>query len=402
MPDPRRQVFLHVGLHKTGTTYVQHLMRANRAALRQQGVLYPGGAGFPSQIFAAWDLLGRRSQGRDARISGAWAALVEAVDTVPVTEAPVVYVCDEHLSLATPRQARSAVQSFPDADVHVVVTARDLARVVTSAWQEDVKNRGRFDWPDFIGAVRDPAQIGTNPARSFWLRQDLPVVLETWAEHVGVERVHVVTVPAAGSPSSLLVERLGGLVGFQPHTLTAPAKWANENVGLVGTELLRRLSPRLAHLDTRRFDKLVKLTLVRRLARELEPVRHALDDEELAWVVQRSAEMSQAVHSAGYPIVGDLDDLVPRAGAGRRPAEVTPDELTEAALIALAALGDEYVNAWWANRRPDEATESSGTARAVSAIRALQFQGRRAAAHAADRNALVGRLAGAYVRRRGR
>jgi hypothetical protein len=81
---------------------------------------------------------------------------------------------------------------------------------------------------------------------------------------------------------------------------------------------------------------------------------------------------------------------------------VTPDELTEAALIALAGLGDEYVNAWWANRRPDEATESSGTARAVSAIRALQFQGRRAAAHAADRNALVGRLAGAYVRRRGR
>jgi len=346
VPDPRRQVFLHVGLHKTGTTYVQHLMRANRAALRQQGVLYPGGAGFPSQIFAAWDLLGRRSQGRDARISGAWAALVEAVATVPVTEAPVVYVCDEHLSLATPRQARAAVQSFPDADVHVVVTARDLARVVTSAWQEDVKNRGRFDWPDFIGAVRDPAQIGTNPARSFWLRQDLPVVLETWAEHVGVERMHVVTVPAAGSPSSLLVERLGGLVGFQPHTLTAPAKWANENVGLVGTELLRRLSPRLAHLDTRRFDKLVKLTLVRRLARELEPVRHALDDEELAWVVQRSAEMSQAVHSAGYPIVGDLDDLVPRAGAGRRPAEVTPDELTEAALIALAGLGDEYVNAW--------------------------------------------------------
>jgi hypothetical protein len=398
-------VFLHVGLHKTGTTYVQHLMRANRAALRQQGVLYPGGAGFPSQIFAAWDLLGRRPQGgggRDARIAGAWAAMAEAVAAVPVAEASVVYLCDEHLSLATSRQARVAVESFTGADVHVVVTARDLARVVTSAWQEDVKNRGRFSWTDFIAAVRDPAQVGTNPARSFWLRQDLPVVLETWAEHVGVERVHVVTVPAAGSPSDLLVERLGSLVGFHPHTLTAPAKWANENVGLVGTELLRRLSPRLAHLDTRRFDKLVKLTLVRRLAVELEPVRHALDDDELAWTVERSREMSKLVRNAGYPVVGDLDDLLPRAGAGRRPADVTADELTEAALVALAGLGDEYVNTWWANRRPDEATESSGTARATSAIRALQYQGRRAAAHAADRNALVGRLAGAYLRRRGR
>ena len=404
MPTPR-QVFVHVGLHKTGTTYVQHLMRANREALRAQGVLYPGGEGFPSQIFAAWDLLGRRPQGtggRDARIAGAWAAMADAVAAVPISEAPVVYVCDEHLSLATSRQARVAVESFPDADVHVVVTARDLARVVTSAWQEDVKNRGRFDWAEFIAAVRDPAQIGTNPARGFWLRQDLPAVLATWAEHVGPGRVHVVTVPVAGSLQGLLVERLGGLVGFDPYALTAPAKWANENVGLVGTELLRRLSPRLAHLDTRRFDKLVKLTLVRRLALELEPVRHALDDDELAWTVQRGAEMVQAVRSAGYPVVGDLDDLVPRADGGRRPADVRPEELTEAALVALAGLGEEYVNAWWANRRPDEAASSSVSARGTSALRALQYQGRRAVAHAADRNALVGRLTGAYVRRRGR
>ena len=405
MPTARRQVFLHVGLHKTGTTFVQHLMRANRAALLEQGVLYPGGDGFPSQIFAAWDLLGRRPRGtvgKDVRISGAWPTMAEAVAAVPVDRAPVVLLCDEHLSLATSRQARAAVESFPDADVNVIVTARDLARVVTSAWQEDVKNRGRFDWAAFITAVRDPAQAGTNPARGFWLRQDLPAVLATWAEHLGEGRVHVVTVPAPGSGADLLVQRLGALVGYDAARLTQPAKWANENVGLVGTELLRRLSPRLAHLDARRFDKVVKLTVVRHLAAELDPVRHALTEEELAWAVQRGAEMTRAVREAGYPVVGDLDDLVPHALSGRRPADVTPEELVEASLVGLAGLGDEYANSWWANRKPDSATDSTALARGTSALRALQYRGRRVAAQVADRNALVGRLAGEYVRRRTR
>lgn len=404
MPSNRRQVFLHVGLHKTGTTYVQQLMRANRAVLREQGVLYPGGEGFPSQIFAAWDLLGRRQQGsgKDSRIAGAWQAMVDAVGRVSVEEARVVLLCDEHLSLATSRQARAAVQSFPDADVHVVVTARDLARIVTSSWQENVKNRGTFDWPTFIAAVRDPATAGTNPARGFWARQDLPAVLTTWAEQVGRDRVHVVTVPPAGAPAELLVERLGGLVGFDSERLPEPARWANENLGLVGTELVRRLNPLLAHLDARKFDKVVKLTVVRRLATRLQPVRHALTDDELAWAEQRGAAMTQAIRETGYPVVGDLADLTPRPSSGRRPADVTPEELLEASLVALAELGDDYVSAWWANKPADDATESSRAARGTSAVRAMQYRSRRAAARAADRNPVLGRLAGAYVRRRGR
>ena len=61
-------VYFHIGLHKTGTTYVQNVLRANRQNLRDQRVLYPGGEGFPVQVFAVWDLLGRRPKGSsDAR-----------------------------------------------------------------------------------------------------------------------------------------------------------------------------------------------------------------------------------------------------------------------------------------------------------------------------------------------
>jgi len=40
-----RQLLLHIGVPKTGTTSIQRRLAAQRAALREQGVLYPGGAG---------------------------------------------------------------------------------------------------------------------------------------------------------------------------------------------------------------------------------------------------------------------------------------------------------------------------------------------------------------------
>ena len=135
----RRKVFLHIGLHKTGTTYLQHVLlkNANREGLRAQHIEFPGGPGEPVQAFAVWDLQGRRPRGvDDKRISGQWDALV---DLVRSTALPTVLISEERLSLATARQVRKVVDDFADDEVNVVVTVRDLGRVAVSAWQEEVK-----------------------------------------------------------------------------------------------------------------------------------------------------------------------------------------------------------------------------------------------------------------------
>jgi len=393
-----RRCYLHIGLHKTGTTYIQQLMRANRATLRSQGVLYPGGKEFPSQVFAVWDLLGRRPRGggNDARITGAWQGLV---DGVRAGGDPTVLISDEHLSLASARQARAAVAAFPDHEVHVVVTVRDLARILTSAWQEVVKNRGSWSWADFAAAVQDPARPGTNPARGFWARQDVPAILATWREVVPVERIHVVTVPPAGSPPEVLVGRLGGLVGFDAETLTEDAAWANETVGLVGTELIRRLNPLLERLNQRQFDKVMKLSLVRMMAEHVPTVRLGLGEADLAWARATGGEMTAALRGAGYPVVGDLAELEPVSASGRLPSDVNDAELLEAALVTLGGLAELYATSWWANKPPDGEVASGGIARSASTVRALGFRARRAAATVADSNPVAGRALGAYLRR---
>ncbi|MEJ7690055.1 MAG: hypothetical protein WKF76_06280 [Nocardioidaceae bacterium] len=204
-PAPPR-VYLHIGLHKTGTTYLQNLLAANQQQLRANGVDYPGGRDEPVQAFAALDLQGRRPRGyNDKRVEGSWEGLVTAIHARGL---PTALVSDERLSMSTLKQVRRAVDSFPHSEVHVVVTVRDLGRIAVSAWQEDVKSDETWTWQQFAAAIKDPQQIAKAPARGFWLRQDIPKICETWEAAVGASHVHVVI----GAPVGLVTRRAGQAV----------------------------------------------------------------------------------------------------------------------------------------------------------------------------------------------
>jgi hypothetical protein len=391
-------VYFHIGLHKTGTTYVQNVLRANRQKLRDQQVLYPGGEGFPVQVFAVWDMMGRRPKGSsDTRIPGAWRAMVDATLAVGL---PTTLISSEFLSLSGVKQVRTAINAFPGHEAHVIVTARDLGRILVSAWQEEVKNRGSWTWDEFTSSVRDPAKAAIAPARGFWLRQDLPAILETWESAVPVERIHVVTVPRTGSSPDLLMDRIGSVVGFNASRLNEPAPWANETVGVAGTEVIRRLNDRLGELNQRQYDRVMKLTVARLLAARGEPVRFSLPEEDYSWVRDRGDQMIKAIQARAYDVVGDIADLETKPTSGRRPDDPTDAELLETALTALAGLSEKYATVWWARKEPDEDLGAASTAKASSGVRALVFRGQRAAAELADRNRVAGRAVGVYLKNR--
>ena len=51
------RLLVHMGLHKTGSTYLQHVLNGNHQALLATGVYYEEQPGYPAHHFAAWDLL---------------------------------------------------------------------------------------------------------------------------------------------------------------------------------------------------------------------------------------------------------------------------------------------------------------------------------------------------------
>jgi hypothetical protein len=400
MTGPAR-IYLHIGLHKTGTTYLQNVLRANRKALRGQGIEYPGGPGEPAQQMAVWDVQGRRPRGvDDKRIGGQWRAMVTHLAGC---SSPVALISEEHLSLSSPKQVRTFVGSFPDAEVHVIVTTRDLARVVVSQWQEQVKNNRTWTWEEYVLAIKDPTEQATGPGRAFWLRQDLVRICDRWGAAVPAERFHVVTVPASGGAPDLLLQRFSSVVGIDVARLTEPPAWSNEAIGVAATEVIRRVNVRLdGRLNQREQDWVIKRTVVRLLASRTEQSRASLPPEDFGWAAERSAAMIAELKGRGYDVVGDLDELTPVARpGGRRPDDASETELLEASLDALSLLAEKSAKMWW-HRRRESIEQVAGGAGVADRARGAVFAGQRKALKLADKNRAAGRALAVVLRIRNR
>ena len=122
------QVFLHIGLPKTGTTYLQSVLWGSRTALAKDGFLLPG-AGHREHLWAALELQERPNLAkRHPKAPGTLARLVKAVHEHP---GPAI-LTHEFFCGAGREQAGRLVEQLAPAEVHVVITARDTLGMLTA------------------------------------------------------------------------------------------------------------------------------------------------------------------------------------------------------------------------------------------------------------------------------
>ncbi len=321
-----RTVFFHVGLPKTGTTYLQTLLWSNEVELRRQGVLLPG-ASVREHLWASGVVredpkLARR--GPDA--AGAWERLVADIVAWPGT----AIVSHEFFAAASSEQVTRTLARLEGAEVHVVVTAREAVSLVTARWQEVVKNGSTVPIDGY------PVTENISPENEWgWGTLDLGDVLERWGATLPPERVHVLTLPRPGTPRDELWLRFAGLVGIDPTTCDPSSSVQNESLGVVEVELLRRVNADLdgftAAIDRGNWIRgyLAEGKLVPRKGEKFWPSPWRV--EELRARGDRSADV---VQQRGYDVIGDAADL-------RTPADLPerrhPDDVTEAELVAAAS-----------------------------------------------------------------
>ncbi len=189
-----KRVLVHVGTPKTGTSFVQDVLFQQRQALAEQGVLYPADR-FDAHFLAALDLMELRWGGLEHQAVGAWDGSRGrcALDRPHGRHLP------RDPRPASGEQVRPALESFgPGCEVHVVLSARDLARQIPAEWQENVKHRRIVCYarlPEQITADVPQAEVAT----WFWGVQEMPAIMARWAPVLPPEHVHVVTVPQPGS-----------------------------------------------------------------------------------------------------------------------------------------------------------------------------------------------------------
>jgi hypothetical protein len=340
-------VYLHVGAPKTGTTYVQDRLSLNRDTLGRHGYSYP--IGMREDMFlAALDLLDRPWGGMRPDAKGEWDALVRRARRARGT----AILSHEILAAATSDQARRALADLAPAEVHVVYSARDVARQVAAEWQEQLKHRHKLTFKAFVRQVQGG---GTSKAsRWFWEVQALPDVLTRWGSGLSPDRVHLVTVPQPGGPEGELWRRLCTAVALDPSWAPVEGGRRNPSLGAAESTLIRRLNARLreAGLPSKDYRALVRQVIAHEtLAARPGTVPVRLPPAAHGWAEELAQQWIDWVSSAGVDVVGDLEDL--------RPARPDPDEawqnpdkprqrdVTDAALDALVALTLE------AARRPD-------------------------------------------------
>jgi hypothetical protein len=339
-----RRVFLHVGAPKTGTTFLQNVLWQNRAELARAGVSYP--LDRPDEHFAATMDLREMAWGqhRDPRWQGAWERLA---GRARAARGPTVVISSELLGGATAEQAARAVASVGPAEVHVIFTARDLARQLPSDWQEHLKHRHQITFSRFVTDLVELGPDAPTPfGEMFWGLHDPVDVLSRWRDAVAPERIHVVTVPQPGAPPGLLWERFASVLGVDPSAYDTQVSSVNTSLGVAECELLRRVNIELrGRIAQRHYDPLVRLQLAGILApgtNESSSTKLALPPELMAPVTQRSRELSEGIRAAGYHVVGDLDELVPTPAQSSSPAlqpeQVGCEALLGSALVAISGL----------------------------------------------------------------
>lgn len=327
------RVYLHVGSPKSGTTYLQRILRHNQESLTQQGVLVAGRT-HVELVHAGFVV---REDSRLAnlpdRAAGAWDRLVEQVRGFAGHTAIISY---ELLAGAKRQQAAEAVASLTGLEVHVVVTTRDLGQAVSSAWQERLKFA--LDVP--LEAWQPPPESRGPRAEWGWRTMDPASVAGRWGATLPPERVHIVTAPRRGAPRRELWDRFAEACSLQDVTVDLDIAPANESLGVKAAEVLRMVNEQdLGPIKgAREQSRWLRDTLAHTVLAPLDDEPMGITDTQLAEAEERARTAVAAIRESGWTVHGDLDDVAATRREGRMPGEVPPEELLDVAVRTIAGL----------------------------------------------------------------
>lgn len=329
----RRALFLHIGLQKTGTSYLQSVMLGSRQELVEQDldlVLRRRAA-----FWLMLDVRGRLLPHDPPEASEVLPGLSAMLDDCTGSRA---LISEESLSPADDTQIDRLLGACGDREVHVILTCRDLARQIPSVWQQGLRSGRRSTFPRYVRRLREAE--GTDA--SIWWQEDLPGVLGRWSRHVPPERIHVVPVPPAGSDHDLLLDRYCSVLGVDARALDREAGGSgNRGLRLEQAEVLRRVNLAVPDELKRRdvYGKVGKRYFSTQILGAVEGRRILLPLEHAAWCREVSQRYVDYVRAGGFDVAGDIDDLLPRESEfATEPPVVTDAELAEAAIRALSEI----------------------------------------------------------------
>ena len=246
----KKRLFLHIGSHKTATTFLQSSLASSPAALSQLGLLYPkAGRIYDAHFQLVWALNDRALASRTLQDIPVWAEVLEEIDASPH---PTVLLSAETFGWGTD-VTRLAVLA-KRYDVQVIYYLRSPDSHLESFYNQVVKD---FDTKEQRPLERymteDPLGI-----------LDTTKILNPWAEMFGRDAIKLRLFGKSFLPGGILADFLRTMGYTTVPAFNAAADSAQHKVSLPpdALEYLRLSNPWLTERGGHHefVVRLVKLT----------------------------------------------------------------------------------------------------------------------------------------------
>lgn len=269
----RQRLFIHIGVHRTGSTSIQQWLHRNRNALLEQGFLYPF-AGVNHNDLAR--LMTTDPEAFQRRLHG-------LVDRATRSEAHTVILSAEDFSwLPRPGDLARLGKVF---DVRVLCYVRRQDEWLESWYNQHVK----WPWNRATSALTPEAFFAGRQAYQ-WI--DYARTLERWRAAFGRRAITVRPFDEVRSTGSV-VDDFAAFCGIDPSRLNAPQVGDNASVSAPALMLLRLL--KLIDKPPAQRTELVRLVRATFDHRDAHAERHVLSPARRRAVVAEYEASNAAV-----------------------------------------------------------------------------------------------------------
>lgn len=217
-----RTLYLHIGPHKTGTTYIQHVLEKNRTCLRKAGLDYPEEFQFWGGHHDLYELL------RDGAQSPEFQAGVDAI----VDRGLDVLLSSERVCRLPAALIHEGLQAFKSYRLKIIYSYRSPSVRLFSEWKEDVKHGRSLSFGDVCVSEY------IKPYKSERLNSILQ--LNAYADAFGKKNL-IILDWASGKRQGTTVEDLLGSLGFDVR-VKQDFENVNSSLPIEVVEVLRLLN----------------------------------------------------------------------------------------------------------------------------------------------------------------
>lgn len=175
-------VILHVGMMKSATTYIQNMLFNNRALLEDKGWFYPGS--LLNHQHAFYGLCGSNIPWVTQKMEKKHRARGEELKREIDGSGKNLMISAEALASLDPIGIEELLMHLPPPDL-IVLTVRNLQKVVPSAWQQLIKGGGTKSLPEFVQLLGEQRGKG-----GFWRTYGFGQIVRNWSAHAPVRVVN--------------------------------------------------------------------------------------------------------------------------------------------------------------------------------------------------------------------